>query len=120
VGLAAHLIALRSVRNGNQSGLKTFSLIAFLVSLSALVLQIQQFGVVPFNFDKGAYVSCWYMFAILNTVHLILTAFIALGNWNRARLGLYKADHWHVDIVNIWWVWMVISSLLGAFALSFT
>jgi heme/copper-type cytochrome/quinol oxidase subunit 3 len=120
VGLIAHVIALRNVRKGNQSGLKTFGLIAFLVSLVALVLQIQQVGAVPFNFDKGAYVSCWYMFAILNTVHLILTAFIALGNWNRSRLGLYKPDHWHVDIVNVWWIWMVLSSLLGAFALSFT
>ncbi|MEI6870379.1 MAG: cytochrome c oxidase subunit 3 [Actinomycetota bacterium] len=121
VGLIAHFIAMRSIRKGNQSTLKSFGLIAFLVSLAALVLQIQQFGAVPFNFDKGGYASCWYMFAILNTVHLILTAFIALGNWNRSRLGIYKqTDHWHVDIVNVWWVWMVVSSLLGAFALSFT
>jgi heme/copper-type cytochrome/quinol oxidase subunit 3 len=120
VGLLAHFIALRSVRRGNQSGLKSFGLIAFVVSLVALVLQIQQFGNVPFTFYSGTYASCWYMFAIINTVHLLLTAFISLGNWNRSRLGLYKADHWHVDIVNVWWVWMVVSSLLGAFSLSFT
>ena len=120
VGLLAHFIALRSVRRGNQSGLKSFGLIAFVVSLFALVLQIQQFGNVPFTFYSGTYASCWYMFAIINTVHLLLTAFISLGNWNRSRLGLYKADHWHVDIVNVWWVWMVVSSLLGAFSLSFT
>jgi heme/copper-type cytochrome/quinol oxidase subunit 3 len=120
VGLLAHFMALRNVRNGNQSSLKTFGLIAFIASLIALVLQIQQFGVVPFTFYNGTYVSCWYLFAVMNTVHLILTAFISLGNWNRSRMGLYKADHWHVDIVNVWWVWMVVSSLLGAFALSFT
>jgi heme/copper-type cytochrome/quinol oxidase subunit 3 len=120
VGLIAHFSALQNVRRKNQGGLKTFGLIAFVLSLVALVMQIQQFGAVPFTFWDGTYVSCWYMFAILNTVHLILTAFISLGNWNRARLGLYKGDHWHVDIVNIWWVWMVISSALGAFALSFT
>jgi heme/copper-type cytochrome/quinol oxidase subunit 3 len=120
VGLLAHFIALRSVRRGNQSGLKSFGLMAFVVSLVALVLQIQQFGNVPFTFYSGTYASCWYMFAIINTVHLLLTAFISLGNWNRSRLGLYKADHWHVDIVNVWWVWMVVSSLLGAFSLSFT
>jgi heme/copper-type cytochrome/quinol oxidase subunit 3 len=120
VGLAAHFLALRNVRQGNQGGLKTFGLVAFLASIVAIVLQVQQFGAVPFTFYSGAYASCWYMFAILNTVHLLLTAFIALGNWNRSRMGIYTADHWHVDIVNVWWVWMVVSSLLGAFALSFT
>ena len=119
VGLIAHFIALRNVRSGNQSGLKTFGLMAFIASLFATVLQIQQFGAVPFTFYSGAYASCWYLFAVMNTVHLLLTAFISLGNWNRSRLGLYKADHWHVDIVNVWWVWMVVSSLLGAFSLSF-
>lgn len=120
VGLIAHFMALRNVRKGNQSNLKAFGLIAFIASLIALVIQIQQFGVVPFTFYNGAYASCWYLFAVMNTVHLILTAFISLGNWNRSRLGLYKADHWHVDIVNVWWCWMVVSSLLGVFALSFT
>jgi len=120
VGLIAHFIALRNVRQGNQGGLKTFGLVAFLASMVAIVLQVQQFGAVPFTFYSGAYASCWYLFAVMNTVHLMLTSFIALGNWNRSRLGLYKADHWHVDIVNVWWVWMVVSSLLGAFALSFT
>jgi len=120
VGLIAHFIALRNVRNGNQGGLKTFGLIAFLASAIALVIQIQQFGGVPFTFYSGSYASCWYLFAVMNVVHLILTAFISLGNWNRSRMGLYKADHWHVVIVNVWWVWMVVSSLLGAFALSFT
>ncbi len=120
VGLLAHFAALRAVRGGNQSGLKNFGLIALLASVVALVAQIQQFGTTGFTFSDGAYASCWYMFAILNTVHLVLTVFIALGNWNRSRIGLYKADHWHVDIVNIWWIWMVISSALGAFALSFS
>jgi len=119
IGLLAHFIALNNVRKGNQSGLKTFGLIAFVASLVATVLQIQQFGAVSFTFYSGAYASCWYLFAVMNSVHLILSSFIALGNWNRSRLGLYKADHWHVDIVNVWWVWMVVSSLIGAFSLSF-
>lgn len=119
-GLIAHFVALRNVREGNQGGLKIFGLLAFLASIFATVLQVQQFGQVPFTFYSGAYASCWYMFAILNMVHLLLTAFIALGNWNRSRLGIYEADHWHVVIVNIWWVWMVVSASLGAFSLSFT
>jgi hypothetical protein len=33
-------------------------------------------------------------------------------------LGLYSNNFWHIDIANVWWIWMVVSSLLGAFALS--
>jgi heme/copper-type cytochrome/quinol oxidase subunit 3 len=120
LGLVAHLVALNSARKSNSAGLKGFGLIALLASLVALAMQISQFGSVPFTFYNGAYVSCWYMFAIMNSVHLALTVFIALGNWNRSRLGLYSSDFWHIDIVKIWWIWMVISSVLGAFSLSFT
>ena len=120
IGLLAHFMGLKNVRRGNQSGLKTFGLIALAASIVALVMQIQQFGNVSFTFYSGAYASCWYMFAIMNVVHLALTVFIAFGNWNRSRIGIYRHDHWHVDIVNIWWVWMTVSSLLGAFALSFS
>lgn len=118
-GLIAHYLGLKRARS-HKSGVTGFGFVSLAVSLAALVLQIAQFGSVPFTFFDGAYVSCWYMFAILNTVHLILTSFIALGNWNRSRLGLYKSNAWHVEIVNIWWLWMVFSSALGAFSLSFT
>jgi heme/copper-type cytochrome/quinol oxidase subunit 3 len=120
VGLLLHFTSLRNARKGKDGSLAGLGFLAFALSIAALVMQIGQFGSVPFTFHSGAYASCWYMFAILNTVHIALTAFIALGNWNRSRLGLYKKDHWHVDIVNVWWVWMVISSALGAFSLSFT
>ena len=118
-GLLAHFYGLKGVRTGNQTQLKLGSLVACVASAVALVYQFNTIATAPFTFSDGAYVSCFYMFAILNFVHLALTVFISLGNWNRARLGLYVSDHWHVDIVRVWWVWMVVSSLLGAFALSY-
>jgi len=117
-GLLAHFYGLKGVRAGNQTQLKLGSLVAFVTSVVALGYQFNTIASAPFTFTDGAYVSCFYMFTILNFVHLALTVFISLGNWNRSRLGLYVSDHWHVDIVRIWWVWMVVSSLLGAFALS--
>ena len=117
-GLLAHFYGLKGVRVGNQTQLKLGSLVAFVTSVVALGYQFNTIASAPFTFTDGAYVSCFYMFTILNFVHLALTVFISLGNWNRSRLGLYVSDHWHVDIVRIWWVWMVVSSLLGAFALS--
>jgi len=118
LGLLAHFYALKGARAADQTQLKLGSLVAFVASVLALIYQFNTIATAPFTFSDGAYVSCFYMFTIMNFVHLALTVFISLGNWNRSRLGLYVADYWHVDIIRIWWVWMVVSSLLGAFALS--
>jgi heme/copper-type cytochrome/quinol oxidase subunit 3 len=119
LGLLTHFYALKGARAHNDVQLKLGSLVAFLASLTAIYFQYKVFTSVPFTFSDGAYVSCFYLFAVMNFVHLALTVFISFGNWNRARLGLYATNVWHVDIVNVWWVWMVVSSLLGAFCLSF-
>jgi len=118
-GLLSHFYALKGARAHNATQLKLGSLVAFIASIVAIYFQYNTFATAPFTFSDGAYVSCFYLFAILNFVHLALTIFISFGNWNRARLGLYESNVWHVDIVNVWWVWMVVSSLLGAFCLSF-
>ena len=118
-GLLSHYYALKGARVHNEVQLKLGSLVSLITSLVALYFQYNTFATAPFTFSDGAYVSCFYLFAIMNFVHLALTVFIAFGNWNRARLGLYASNVWHVDIANVWWVWMVVSSLLGAFCLSF-
>jgi heme/copper-type cytochrome/quinol oxidase subunit 3 len=119
LGLLAHNYGLRGVRAANQIQLKLGGLVALIAAVVATVYQNMQIANAPFTFYSGAYASCYYLITILNMVHLILTVFISFGNWNRSRLGIYAHDHWHVDIVNVWWVWMTVSSLLGAFALSF-
>jgi heme/copper-type cytochrome/quinol oxidase subunit 3 len=119
LGLLAHMYGLKGARSQNQTQLKLGSLVALVVSVVAMVYQYNTIATAPFTFSDGAYVSCFYMFAIMNLVHILLTVFISLGNWNRARLGLYVENFWHVDIVRIWWIWMVVSSLLGAFSLSY-
>jgi heme/copper-type cytochrome/quinol oxidase subunit 3 len=118
-GLLAHNFGLRGVRAANQTQLKLGGLVALIAAVAATIYQNMQIANAPFTFYSGAYASCYYLITILNMVHLILTVFISFGNWNRSRLGIYAHDHWHVDIVNVWWVWMTVSSLLGAFALSF-
>ncbi|MEI6844098.1 MAG: cytochrome c oxidase subunit 3 [Actinomycetes bacterium] len=120
VGLLTHSYALAGVRAKNQTQLKLGSLVALIASVVGLVYQGMQINNVSFTITMGAYASCYYLIAGLNFMHLLFTVFIALGNWNRSRLGIYAQDHWHVDIVNVWWIWMTVSSLLGAFALSFS
>jgi heme/copper-type cytochrome/quinol oxidase subunit 3 len=118
-GLLAHQFGLRGVRAANQTQLKLGGLVALISAIVAMVYQNMQIANAPFTFYSGAYASCYYLITILNMVHLILTVFISFGSWNRSRLGIYAHDHWHVEIVNVWWIWMTVSSLLGAFALSF-
>ncbi|MDP1712771.1 MAG: cytochrome c oxidase subunit 3 [Candidatus Nanopelagicaceae bacterium] len=119
-GLLMHGYALAGARARNQTQLVLGSGIALLASVVGLFYQSMLFSNTSFTITMGAYASCYFLIAGLNFVHLLITAFIALGNWNRSRLGLYQADHWQVEIVNIWWIWMTTSSFLGAFALSFT
>ena len=119
LGLLTHIYGLKGARSNNQTQLKLGSFVALIASVIAVAYQYNTISSAPFTFSDGAYVSCFYMFAFLNMAHLLLTVFISLGNWNRARLGLYIENFWHVDIVRIWWIWMVVSSLLGAFSLSF-
>lgn len=118
LGMALHYFGLRSARSGSQSGLKNASLLALIAALVATVIQWNTIATAPFTFYQGTYVSAFYLLTIMNQVHLFLTVFISFGNWNRARLGLYKSNYWHVDIVNVWWIWMAVSSGLGAFCLS--
>ena len=118
LGMALHYFGLRSARSGNQSGLKGASLLAMLAAIAASVMQWNTIANAPFTFYEGTYVSAFYLLTIMNLVHLFITVFISFGNWNRARMGLYKSNYWHVDIVNVWWVWMAVSSALGAFCLS--
>jgi len=120
LGMLFHRYALAGARLKNQTQLVLGSGLAFVAALAAMIYQGIQMNNAPFTITMGAYASCYYLIAGLNMVHLFLTAFISLGNWNRSRLGIYASDHWHVDIVSVWWMWMTVSSLLGAFALSFT
>ena len=118
LGMAIHRLGLKSAQNGNTNALPRFGLLSLVAAVVATVMQWNSIANAPFTFHQGAYVATFYMFTILNLVHLLITVFISFGNWNRARLGLYKSNYWHVDIVNIWWVWMTVSSALGAFCLS--
>jgi hypothetical protein len=120
VGLLAHASGLRAAKARQHSQLVLGSLVALLMSIGAIAYQLNLIFSINFVMGMGSYYSCYMLIAWLNVVHLALTVFIALGNWNRARLNLYARDHWHVTIVNVWWRWMFISSGLGAFALSFT
>lgn len=119
-GLVLNRYAIQGAKMHRQAQIVMGTLLALIVSIVAVVYQIHLMNQVNFDARMGAYASSYFLIAILNVVHLLLTIFIALGNWNRGRLGLYEKDHWHLAISQVWWIWMTVSAGLGAFALSFT
>lgn len=119
VGLAFNYFAITGSRIKSRERINIGTSMALLISIVATVMQIQQMNSTGFTTRMGAYASTYYLFAFISLIHLVITVFVALGNWNRGRLGLYTQNHWHLSISNVWWIWMTVSAGLGAFALSF-
>jgi len=118
LGLLANNYALRGARAKNATQVNLGLGSAAVISIALLSYQIYQMRQVEFTVTWGAYASCYFLITGLSVLHYAITVFVGIGNWNRGRLGIYVKDYWHIDIINVWWIWMVVSSLLGAFALS--
>jgi len=120
LGLIFNRFAESGAREKQSAKVNLGTAAALVAAVVGLVMQIMQMNSTGFTTRMGTYASCYYLIAILNAVHLSITTFVALGNWNRGRLGLYQTDFWHLSISRVWWIWMAVSSGLGAFALSFS
>ena len=119
VGLFFNRFAVSGSRINSKERINIGTFVALLLSIVGLVMQVMQMNATGFTTRMGAYASSYYLIAFVNLLHLVITVFISLGNWNRGRLGLYNTNHWHLTISNVWWIWMTVSAALGAFALSF-
>lgn len=119
VGLLFNRFAITGSKISSKERINIGTSLALLFALAATVMQIIQMNSTGFTTRMGSYASSYYLIAAVNLIHLLITVFIALGNWNRGRLGLYTSSHWHLTISNVWWIWMTVSCGLGAFALSF-
>lgn len=94
--------------------------VALLLLLADLGLQIYRLATLPFSTSTGSYASIVITFAGSHLVHLLITLFLGVAIWNRARRGLFTADsHWHVRLVGYWWTWVAVSAVLLAFTASF-
>lgn len=105
---------------GNESRLVTGAIVAVVLLLGDFVGQFIQLVTLPFGVADSAYASSVYVLAGANLFHIFLTLFLGIGLLNRARLGRYAADNdWQVRLVGIWWSWIAMASIIGAFTTSF-
>ncbi|MGZ4637162.1 cytochrome c oxidase subunit 3 [Oryzihumus sp.] len=89
-------------------------LLASLLVLVGLVLQAYQLATAGIVVADGSYASTWYALAGYHAFHLLLTLFIGIGIWNRARMGRYATDGWQVRLVGYWWAWVAVAAILTA------
>jgi heme/copper-type cytochrome/quinol oxidase subunit 3 len=110
----------RGIRRGHSGRLVLASALGVLLLVLVSVGQVVQIVGFKFAIASSAYASSMYLLAGANLFHLLLTLFIGLAIWNRARMGLYSAaQSWQVGIVSIWWAWVAVASVLSAFTTSY-
>ncbi|MBI3688902.1 MAG: cytochrome c oxidase subunit 3 [Actinobacteria bacterium] len=108
------------IRGGRRGRLLAGSSAALLLVLADAALQTIQLGNLPMPTTDGAYASSFIVLAGYHLVHLVMTAVFGIGICNRARLGRFSAaNHSHVEMVGLWWIWVAVSALLTAFTTSF-
>src|SRR5664280_857653 len=78
------------------------------------ILQIYQITAANLRPDYGSYASSFLALSGYHVFHLVTTLFIGLGVWNRARLGRFAHNDWHVRLVGYWWTWVAISAVITA------
>jgi len=107
-------------RAGDNNRLVTGALGALILVLVDAGMQLYQLSTLPFKTTTGGYASSFIVLAGYHFVHLLLTLFIGLALWNRARMGKYTGgNYWQVRLVGYWYVWVMISALLTALTTSF-
>jgi heme/copper-type cytochrome/quinol oxidase subunit 3 len=110
----------RGLQAGSPGRLVTGAAVAVVLVLADAVGQVAQIATFPFRLDSGSYASSVFVLAGANLFHLLITLFVGVGLWNRARLRKFKAPgDWQVKVVGIWWTWIAGAALLSAFTTSF-
>ena len=87
--------------------------------LMAIATQCIQFGFLPFSTIDGTYASAFEFFMGSTLLHIVLLAFVAVGLWNRTRIGKYDGPNWyHTRIVRMFAVWIAVSTCVLALVMS--
>jgi heme/copper-type cytochrome/quinol oxidase subunit 3 len=119
-GWAAYRWGERGARAGRKARLVVGTGLAVLVAVVDLALQVYQMAASTLRAADGAYASSFMALSGYHAFHVLLTVFIGVGVWNRARLGRYAGNDWQVRIVGYWWAWVAVSAVITAATLSFT
>ncbi|CAB4726368.1 unannotated protein [freshwater metagenome] len=124
----AALMHRLAVRSG--ASFKNLSLLTLIVLVVGIVLQWKQISTMPFQVEgeegmvfgyEGSYSSSWVLIAGANTFHYIITIFLALGLFIRARRAEVDPvlEKWRMATATSWFTWVAISGIACAITTSF-
>ncbi len=116
----AYRWAEAAARAGRREQLVLGVLAAVVLVAVDLGLQVYQMATAGFVVSDGSYASAFMALAGYHVFHLALTVFLGIGIANRARLGRFDTDAWHVRLVGYWWTWVALSAILTAATTSLT
>ena len=109
-----------AARSGGRERLVLGTLVATVLVVVDMGLQVYQMTSVHIVVHDGSYASAFMALSGYHVFHLTLTLFIGIGLWNRARLGLFATNDWHVRLVGYWWTWVAVSAVITAAVTSLT
>src|SRR5450631_3511677 len=110
----------KGIRAGDRARLVLSSGVGLFLLVMVGVGQVVQIASFPFAIAASAYASSMYLLAGANLFHVVLTGFLGLAMWNRARLGETSAtENWQVGIVSLWWAWVALAAGVSALTTSF-
>jgi len=94
--------------------------LALVFCLVAIGLQIYQFQVLPFTTIDGAYASLFEFFMGSSLAHFLLVLVIAVGLFNRSRIGKLEHSNWYqAHLGRLWAIWVAASATVLALIATF-
>lgn len=113
VSAGAYIVAQLAVRYDMHLLFRIATLVALLIVLGVLVWEIISMGRLPFTQTDGSFASSYLLLLGYHIVHLAVATIVGLGITIRAFRGLYNArSHVGVDVVGVWWYWIVAYAVL--------
>jgi heme/copper-type cytochrome/quinol oxidase subunit 3 len=117
---AAYRWGQSGIQIGKETRLVRGAGLAVLVLLVVGVGQLIQLATFPFQVGENSYASTTYALGAANLFHILLTLFVGIGIWNRARLHKFSStNNWQVKIIGLWWTWIAAAAVVSAFTTSF-
>ena len=108
VSAGAYVVAQLAVRFDMDLLFRLALLVALLIVLAVLIWEIIAMGHLPFTQSDGGFASSYLLLLGYHIVHLAVAVIVGVGITVRAFRGYYNAErHVGVDVVGVWWYWVV-------------
>ncbi|MGE5335433.1 MAG: cytochrome c oxidase subunit 3, partial [Nitrososphaerota archaeon] len=113
VSSGAYVAAQLAVRFNQQLLFRGSLLIALLIMFGVLVWEVYAMGHLPFTQTDGGFAVSYLLLLGYHIVHLAVAVLVGIGITVRGFRGYYDAArHVGVDVVGVWWHWVVLYSIL--------